>query len=684
VLRVGDADLPTADIGDPAELHVGHLVLAVGYGPRVSWGVLSALGGPWRTSRGGGVDQLMRLDLTLYPGFSGGPLVDAQGRVVGVNSSGLSRQLELAIPATTVSRIAAELLDKGRVTRGFLGVGLHPVPLPEAWRGALTAPAEIGLMVASLQPDGPSATAGLMLGDVLVALDGAPVQASDDVQRMVSAQPVGTVLVATVLRAGLADGNGSEAWPRRQEASLLARCVDGRVAAPESNLPVDRSVRAMSTDRQGNSLSGGTPAAIEQFDAALGEFNLYRSDPVATAERALALAPGFVMAHVLKAYLLGLATEPEATRQAAQVLASLRDLPMDDRERSHAQALEHLLAGNWTAAALALDFHSARYPRDLLALQAGHLMDFYRASARALRDRIGRTLPHWSATTPGYGIVIGMYAFGLEEAGDYARAEDAGRQAIDVEPRDCWAHHAVAHVMEMQGRAQDGIGWMVAREPHWAAEDNFFRIHNWWHLALCHLDLGQRDEVLRLYDGPIRGGRSGIALDLVDASSLLWRLHLTGQDVGDRWDEVAQAWERHADGRLYPFNDWHAVMAYLGAGREREIAQVVSALRGSAGQDTDTGRWARLVALPLIEGVRAFWRGEYRQCAETLHGARFITNQFGGSHAQRDVIDWTMTEAAVRGGLEPLAAALAHERLALRPHSPLNRLFLARARPSAS
>lgn len=202
VLRVGDADFPTAEIGDPVTLRVGHLVLAVGHGPRVSWGVVSALGGRWRTGRGGEVDQLLRLDLTLYPGFSGGPLVDAQGRVVGVNSSGLSRQLELAIPATTVSRIAGELVDKGRVTRGFLGVGLHPVPLPEAWSRALAAPAEIGLMVVSVQPDGPAGTAGVMLGDVLVALDGVVVPASDDVQRVVSARPVGSALVATILRAG--------------------------------------------------------------------------------------------------------------------------------------------------------------------------------------------------------------------------------------------------------------------------------------------------------------------------------------------------------------------------------------------------------------------------------------------------------------------------------------------------
>lgn len=202
VLRVSDADFPVADIGDPGSLRVGHLVLAVGHGPRVSWGVVSALSGRWRTGRGGEVDQLLRLDVTLYPGFSGGPLVDAEGRVVGVNSSGLSRQLELAIPATTVSRVADELLAKGRVARGFLGIGLHAVPLPEPWGRGLAVSTDVGLMVVSLQPDGPAGSAGVILGDILVGLDGVPVPASDDVQRMVSAHPVGTALTATVLRAG--------------------------------------------------------------------------------------------------------------------------------------------------------------------------------------------------------------------------------------------------------------------------------------------------------------------------------------------------------------------------------------------------------------------------------------------------------------------------------------------------
>src|SRR3546814_4199 len=134
----------------------------------------------------------------------------------------------------------------------------------------------------------------------------------------------------------------------------------------------------------------------------------------------------------------------------------------------------------------------------------------------------------------------------------------------------------------MQGRPQDGLGWMIAREPQWSGDDNFFKVHNWWHRALCHLELGQAEACLALYDGPVRGSRSAVALDLVDASALLWRLQLTGQDVGGRWLELSETWDRHADGRLYAFNDWHAAMAHLGAGRGREVERILASLRSAA------------------------------------------------------------------------------------------------------
>ncbi len=166
----------------------------------------------------------------------------------------------------------------------------------------------------------------------------------------------------------------------------------------------------------------------------------------------------------------------------------------------------------------------------------------------------------------------------------------------------------------------------------------------------------------------------------LDASAILWRLQLCGHDVGDRWIEAAKAWDAHADGRTYPFNDWHAVMAYLGAGRQADVERIATALRQAEGVPAEVCEWGRRTALPLVEGFAAFWRGDYATAVERLHGARFIANSFGASHAQRDIIDWTVTEAAIRAGMSGMAEALANERRALKPHSPINRGFLGRAR----
>lgn len=434
----------------------------------------------------------------------------------------------------------------------------------------------------------------------------------------------------------------------------------------------------MLTDPQGNTLPGATADTQMLYQRSIDAFNLYRGDPVTPLDQAIEAAPSFTMARIARAYLFALATEPAAATAAKADLAAINGVHLNDREASHAAILTQLLAGEWSAAGLALDYHNLRYPRDLLALQAGHLVDFYRANARNLRDRLARVLPQWSLDTPGRSIALGMYAFGLEETGDYARAEQVGRQALDLQPLDCWAHHAVAHVMEMQGRAQDGISWMTEREPYWSGNDNLFKVHNWWHLALCHLDLGQTREVLALYDGPIRQERSAVVLDMIDASALLWRLTLTGQDVGERWQELATVWDQHADGKLYPFNDWHAVMAYLGAGRNDQVEALLTTLRNT-GHSSETAAWARRIGLPLAEGFVAFWRGDYVTATAHLHPVRFIANAFGGSHAQRDIIDWTLTEAALRGRNRELAEGMANERLALKPHSPINHDFLRRA-----
>lgn len=440
----------------------------------------------------------------------------------------------------------------------------------------------------------------------------------------------------------------------------------------------------MITDRQGHALTGATPGAAVAYDEAVHAFNIYRGDPVALVDAAIAEAPDFAMAHLLKAMLFTVATEPEALAEARRSAAQAAMLPLNAREASLLAALDSLIAGNWTQGAIALDRHCMEYPRDIVALQVGHQSDFFRANARDLRDRIARALPEWSADVPGYSIVLGMYAFGLEEAGDYARAEDFGRQAVELQPLDSWAHHAVAHVLEMQGRAAEGVAWMESREPHWSGDDSFFKVHNWWHKALFHMDLDEVDRALELYDARVREGHSAMALDMVDASALLWRLEVVGQSVGDRWDELAAAWDAHADGRLYPFNDWHAAMAYLGADRGGEVERLLTQMRRERQEgEPEVAEWARRTGADLVEGFAAFRRGDYARTVEHLLRGRYIANSFGGSHAQRDIIDWTLTEAALRGGLAAVGRAMVNERLALKPHGAINRRFQARAAASS-
>lgn len=435
----------------------------------------------------------------------------------------------------------------------------------------------------------------------------------------------------------------------------------------------------MIKDRQGNTVTGADSEAVELFDDAIAAFQIYSGDPVALADAAIEKAPAFAMAHLLKGWLFAVSTEPEAMAAAGEIIVQAKALRHDERGAFHITALEHLLRGEWSRAAVTLDFLSMRYPRDVLALQVGQLLDFFRGDARNLRNRIARALPHWSPDIPGYSLVLGMHSFGLEETGDYAKAEETGRRALAVNPRDCWAHHAVAHIMEMQGRPEDGIGWMSAREAHWSTEDNFFQVHNWWHKALFHLDLDQSTEAVAIYDAHIVADDSIVAADLIDASAMLWRLKMSGIDIGDRCTAIADRWSLHADGKLYGFNDWHAAMVYLGAGRESEVDNLLATCREQAAGGSEAAGWATTIALPLIEGFRAWHQDDFALAVEYLHPVRRFAHAFGGSHAQRDIIDWTLTDAAIRSGSSDVAEALAAERIAIKPNGHINRTLMYRA-----
>jgi tetratricopeptide (TPR) repeat protein len=400
-------------------------------------------------------------------------------------------------------------------------------------------------------------------------------------------------------------------------------------------------------------------------------------DPVATIERALAANPGFVMGQLLKAWLHLLGTEPSGAAVARSCLRALDGLRPTARERAHMKAVALLADGHWRAAGRVLEDVTIAYPTDALALQAGHQVDFFTGDARMLRDRIARALPAWSVGMPGYHAVLGMHAFGLEETGEFARAEAQGRRAVELEPRDGWAWHAVAHVLESQGRHAEGVRWLAADPEPWS-KGSFFAVHNWWHLALYHLEAGDTDAVLGLFDGPIWGHPSRSVLDLVDASALLWRLQLRGLPVGGRWQAVAQAWEEVGGAGRYAFNDAHAMMAFVGAGREAAAARILEAQRAAMAGADDNAAFTREVGWAVTRAIKAFGDGDFAGCVRLLRPVRGIAHRFGGSHAQRDLLDLTLLEASIRAGQGYLARGLAAERIERKPASPLARLLAAR------
>src|SRR6266404_3990424 len=432
----------------------------------------------------------------------------------------------------------------------------------------------------------------------------------------------------------------------------------------------------MIQDAQGHHLSGATAASVAAYDQAVRAFNLVHGDAIGRFDAAREAAPEFAMAHLGKAWVFAIANDPGLLTQARALVETVRPLPLNEREAGHLAALSRLVEGGRSAAVALLDRHLMRYPFDVVAHQGAALIDGFLGRFPWVRDRSARALPLWSKDRPGYGTMLAFHGFGLEEAGDYARAEDESRAAAELEPLSFWPHHTVAHVMEMTGRPEDGLGWMAARAALWSTPGHMNQVHIWWHKALFHLELGQYDEALALYDGPMRATQRPVALSITNATALLWRLDTLGCDTGDRWLELADLWSDRADGKCLVFGDIHAAMAELRSGQEALVERRLAAMRETAASGVEAAGLYRTVGIPIVEGLAAFHRGAYAEAVELLLSVRFDLWQIGGSHAQRDVVDWTLTEAAVRAGQRGIARSLAHERLAARPRSAPNRRFL--------
>jgi hypothetical protein len=349
-----------------------------------------------------------------------------------------------------------------------------------------------------------------------------------------------------------------------------------------------------------------------------------------------------------------------------------------ERERRHAAA-----ARAWLDAdpARALDSYAAivvDWPRDILALTVAHALDFRLGRRQMLRDRLAQVLPEWNARVPGYASVLAMYAFGLEENGQRRRAEATARRALSMDPGHPGAIHVITHVMEMQGRARDGLAWLAATESSWA-EGTGFGVHLAWHRAVFQLERDDPGSALATYDSRLAPTTMSSGASLVDASALLWRLALRNVELGNRWQALADCWESRLRPDAPTFDAVHALMAYVAARRDAAANRISDSLRRASAHVSVTSSPDEALAGILSEAFVAFGRKDFARCVERLNQIRHLAHRCGGSLAQCDLIHLTLTEAALRARQNRLARALAAERSARRPTSLLNRLLLARA-----
>jgi tetratricopeptide (TPR) repeat protein len=389
-----------------------------------------------------------------------------------------------------------------------------------------------------------------------------------------------------------------------------------------------------------------TTRAGSAFNRALQSLAGFDADLLPRVQAAQAADPEFALGHCLAGYAMMLGYNRAYVPAAADACraAEQHERKASARERSHVRALGRWIAGDVDGALREWEEILVSWPRDLLAVRLAHANYFWLGRQAEMRASLERVAPHW-ANDPGF---MACYAFALEETGDYDAAERMGRRAVELDPTEVWGAHAVAHVLEMQGRAAEGLVWLAGLEQNWDGKGAFLH-HLWWHRAMFHLRRREFDAVLDLYDRRFRSLGSPLVaaipdfhVDVQNAASMLARLELRGVAVGGRWEELADKAEARIGDSLSVWTLPHWMMALAAAGREQAAQNLLASLR------QDAKRVVREVAAPVCEAVLAHRRREYGR-ARTLMGAVMGRLQdLGGSHAQRDVLVQIYCDAGAR------------------------------------
>ncbi len=436
----------------------------------------------------------------------------------------------------------------------------------------------------------------------------------------------------------------------------------------------------MATDKLGLEFTAALPETVDAFNQAMDDYMVFAGEPVGRLLATAEVDPDFAMGYCLTGCLrlfggIG-AAHPRVSLELRA--AKARRSRVGPREQAHIDAFEMAAAGEMTKAGEMWDGVLSQHPHDMMAAKCAHEAYYLAGESERMRASVMAILPAWDESVPFYGFLLGMGAFGLEEADAYREAEDMGRRAHAIEAADCWAVHAVAHVMQVEGRCQDTIAWLDDTRGDWDGAV-WLRGHLWWHLCLPLIDCGRIDRVLEIFDDHVSDCDRDMVTRLNDCTSLLWRLELRGVDVESRWDRLVDMWVHHIDEHAFAFADAHIAMTLASAGGEKKLARflesqhayIEGAGHANAGIIEQVGR-------PLCLGVIAFARADFGQAAGHMYAVRDDVWRIGGSNAQRDIFRMTLCAALVKAGRAGDAAAILRPMAELAP-TPAVLLDLAEA-----
>lgn len=409
--------------------------------------------------------------------------------------------------------------------------------------------------------------------------------------------------------------------------------------------------------------------AAGYLDQAVADYMDYRMSASAAIKSAIEIDPNFILAHCFRGYLLLMVEVKALVPKVRQIVDDVTPClsTVSVREQLHVAALGAWSDGDLLLACRYWEQIVTEHPLDLFALKLHHTISFYVGRSNVMRSVLGGALGAWNENIEGYGCVQGMYAYALEECGNYEQAERWGRAAVERNPGDLWAIHSVAHVLEMQGRSAEGIGWLNYTPEEWV-DKNPFKAHVWWHAGLFFIAQGKFEESLGIYDRELCSVNTASHIDVSNQAALLKRLQLLGVDIGERWEVLGEFSRQRINEHMLPFRDAHFCLALAANGDFKTAKSHIRSMTDFSKYDRHMrGQITRDVLIPLCKGIIAYEQGHYDEACEKFYKIQHDLIYIGGSNAQRDLFSQLICDAAVRADSFSLARSLLSERVLNRP-----------------